>query len=350
MNIFRTWCALLLGSTLLSQGADVVVLKNGERRVCRIAGVEKENLLLVSQPVADLPPFVLSFPREQTASIEFGPDPQRDKWLRESSILHLAELRSLWEKLAPLLSVASSPVGRIGLRFGLVLLEEGSPLSGAEALAVFSRVALEAADTHEHEAGLQGKLRAWTMLGKTSEAGAEAEALLKTDIGACLAAEARLVLAAANEGALIQLLEENPRWEEDDNVRPERNALYHKTLDLFLQAALLPGGSPELAMRGLWGTLGIHRRCGQLSLAAETARDLIAFFPGSAFALKATLFLESLPSEIREPDPGWPAPASLDLTQTRISPNPNEKKIHSDSHKDSDPPAATPKRRKRSRD
>ncbi len=350
MNFFSAWFAVLLGSTLLCQAADVVVLKNGERRVCRIAGVEGENLLLVSQPVADLPPFVLSFPRKQTASLEFGPDPQREKWLREASKLQITELRSLWEKFAPLLPVASSPGGRIGLRFGLALLEEGRLPSSAEALSVFSRVAHEATDAREHEAGIQGRLRAWTMLGLSAEAVAEAEALLKADIGACLAAEARLVLAAANEAALIHLLEENPRWEEDDNVRPERNALYHKTLDLFLQAALLPGGSPELAMRGLWGALGIHRRCGQLSLAAETARDLIAFFPGSAFATKATLFLEGLPSEIREPDPTWPAPASLDLTQTRKSPNPNEKKVHSDSHKDSDLPAAAPKRRKRSRD
>jgi len=290
MNHFRALFALLLASTFLCKAADVVVLKNGERRVCRIAGVEGETLLLVSQPVADLAPFVLSLPRQQTASVEFGPDPKREKWLREASKLQLTELRSLWGKFAPLLPVTSSPGGRIGLRFGLVLLEEGSLPSCAEALSVFSRVAHEATDTREHEAGLQGRLRAWIMLGLSAEAVAEAEALLKTLTGACLAAEARLVLAAANEAALIHLLEENPRWEEDENVRPERNALYHKTLDLFLQAALLPGGSPELAMRGLWGALGIHRRCGELLLAAETARDLIAFFPSSDFATKANLF------------------------------------------------------------
>jgi hypothetical protein len=348
MSVLRGFLLLLLGPPLTGCAADVLVLKTGERRLCHIAGVEGENLLLLSQPVKELPAILLPCPRQQVASIEFDQDSQLERQLKEATRLELPELRLIWGKFSPLLGSASSPSGKIGLRLGLRLLEERSASSSLEALTVFSNVASEASATHDREAARQGKLRAWTALGKLREAGAEAELVLNSETGASLAAEARLVLAAANESALVTLLDENPRWEEDNSARAQRTALYHKTLDLFLLAALLPGGSPELAMRGLWGAMGVHRRCGEHFLAAETARDLIAFYPASSFAKKASEFLETLPSEIRERAPAPASPAANERPFGPPTTNSDENNLQSDPQKEPAPAAAS-KRRKRSR-
>ncbi len=297
-------CICNLSLPLLCHAVDIALLKGGERRPCVIAGVEGETVLVETRPVPDFPPVSVRIPRNQISGIEFGPDAQRDALIQKATLAQLPELKLLWERFAPLLNCEDSPSARIGLRYGLVLLESDNTAQREWALPVFAKIAEYAWHPNDRDAARQGKLRALMAINQVPEAVAAASELLKSDaaLSPPLAAEARLILGKNTEAELRQLLEENPRWEEDDAVRTKRNRLYHCALDLYLLPALLPDVSPELALRGLWGAFGIHRLCGDQALAAETARDLIAFYPSTTFAKESAKFLDSLPAELRNSD------------------------------------------------
>ena len=63
--------------------------------------------------------------------------------------------------------------------------------------------------------------------------------------------EARFVLAKVDFKKLKVLVEENPKWQEDDMVRPDMEKLFHSTVDQFLFPYLFHGTEEEAAARGL---------------------------------------------------------------------------------------------------
>lgn len=348
-KLILSWLYLV---SLCAQAADVVILKTGERKTCTITGGDRDHILALIQPVATLPPLPISIRKEHAGSLEFGPAPERDTLIHKSTKSHLHELRTLWKEFAPLLEVNGSPSGRIGLRLGLVLLEATTPEETDEALAIFSFVANNANLLRDREAGEQGKLRAWTALGKTAEALSAAHKHLKTATSSNLCAEARLTLAAALETELSTHLNENPRWTEDEAANQERTRLYHDALDYYLLPALLPDVTPDLAIRGLWGAVRLHQKCNAPALAAETAKDLIALYPATKHASDAAAFLASLPAAIREQTGVDPAQKNTrtEDPHNRTQPSYEEPNASVPVQNTLDSPPAPAKRRKRSRD
>jgi hypothetical protein len=83
------------------------------------------------------------------------------------------------------------------------------------------------------------------------------------------------------------LIEENPRWRDDDFVRPERDRLHACALDGLLGAALLPGVPSELAARGLRAALDVYALAGDTVRARAVAGDLAASHAGTAEAVSA---------------------------------------------------------------
>jgi hypothetical protein len=88
---------------------------------------------------------------------------------------------------------------------------------------------------------------------------------------------------------------ENPRWQEDDFVRPERNRLYESALDGLLGAALLPGVPPEMAARALLGALRVYEMEGDLPQAKAVATDITSLHPTSKEAASAREWLNANP-------------------------------------------------------
>lgn len=334
-----------------SQAGDVVTLKNGVRKFCQVVGGEGLDVIVSSQPIAELPPFESRYPKSQIASIEFGQYPYLETLLRQSTVTKAEELVSLWNRFVPLLGFTGSPSSRIGLRLGLLYLETTDKSLLQAALDIFSQIAEGGTDLSDRESAQQGRLRVWIALGRGSDAVLEALKILTRPGGSNLWAEANITLADAKARELAQLLEDNPRWEEDEAAGTERTRLYHESLDFYLLAALLPEVAPGLAARGLWGALAIYVKCDETSRAADTARDLSTLFPGTPFGAKAADFLSTLPTEIqnntedRQKQPT--AHPIQDAVNDHLLYEPQNPSVSSETTLDTS--GAPPKRRKRDR-
>ena len=271
--------------------ADSVTLLDGERKIGRILGMEGQTLVLSAQPVPGLPHVELRLPKSRLAALEFHADPRREEFLQSAGQEQLAEVGLLWERFAPLLSHPGAPSARIGLRHGLLLLGANQKEGRSNALALFERIASGAPLPGEREAARQGVLRCLLAGGHWERAETEAGSISKTACGMPLLAEARLTLGLVQAARLRAFLEDNPRWREDDFVRPERDRLHASALDGLLGAALLPGVPGELAARGLRAAMDIYVLAGDQDRASAVAQDLAAFHAGTGEAAAALEWL-----------------------------------------------------------
>ncbi|MGB7793398.1 MAG: hypothetical protein WBL39_19545, partial [Terrimicrobiaceae bacterium] len=105
-------------------------------------------------------------------------------------------------------------------------------------------------------------------------------------------------LAKATEKALRKLVDDNPRWEEDAFVKPERDRLYEEALELYLYPALFFGSESEVAARGLCGAVELCRFAGDLGQAQQASRDLIEIYSATSYARQAQDFLGALPGSL----------------------------------------------------
>ena len=288
MSAKPLWVAgvlLLLTAHLLV--ADTVTLLGGERKTGRILGMEGEALVLSVQPVPGLPHVALRLPKSRLAALEFDADPNREEFLQGAGQEQRAEVGLLWERFAPLLSLPGSPSARIGLRHGLLLLGATPGEGRGEPRAQLERIASTAPTPAEREAARQGVLRCLLAGLHWERAETEAGSICKTPCGTPLLAEARLTLGLVQAARLRALIEENPRWRDDDFVRPERDRLHACALDGLLGAALLPGVPSELAARGLRAALDVYALAGDTVRARAVAGDLAASHAGTAEAVSA---------------------------------------------------------------
>jgi hypothetical protein len=130
-------------------------------------------------------------------------------------------------------------------------------------------------------------------LGRSEEAVIEARQLTQDpQISAPAAVAAHLLLAHTDFNALKKLDEENPLWLEDDTIRPERETLFHQTLETALKPSLFYGSLEEAAADGLWLAIEVMAFDRSLPDAAHRARDLIHLYPNSPRAAQARRFLE----------------------------------------------------------
>jgi hypothetical protein len=273
--------------------ADTVTFVEGETKSGCIWGVEQEAIVLSTQPVPGLPAVNLRIPKTRVAAIAFSPDEQREAFLRMATQEHLPELAKLWSRFAPFLSLRGSPAARIGLRYGVLSLELGSAKDSEELLLLFQKIASGAPTSEEQEAAKQGILRALVRSGHWGRAESEAAAFTKTACSVSLLAEARLTVGIVQKKRLQEFVMENPRWNLDEFVRPERDRLYHAALDSLLAAALLPGAPGELAARARLCAMEVCDAAGERHRSASLAEDIIAFHLGTSEARTAQEWLQT---------------------------------------------------------
>jgi hypothetical protein len=296
----RLLCLFVATSSALAQTAvpvDTLVMANGERRAGRIVSVDAQGFSVEVQIVAGQPAGTIRVPRAQVAAVEFAPDATRDALIARGTVAQLANVAALWQRFEPFVGIARSPAPRVGLRYGDLLLETGDAAQATKALALFSQVEKDAWNPDDRITARQGRLRGMVATGKTDEATAEAREIVKTSTSPEILTEAKYILAKASDELLRKLLEENPRWEEDDRVRPERARLYNDALDFYLYPSLFNGAVSEPAARGLWGAIGIYKLTGETPLALECARDIVELHAGTRYAKLAQDFLSTAVKE-----------------------------------------------------
>lgn len=281
--------------------ADSIDLVNGDKLTGRIRGVEHDAVLLENTPVSGYPAVTQRIRKASIARLEFSSDSVRDQLSRSGGPSQINELKTAWVEMSPFVGMTHSPAPKLGLRYALLLLENGEIESKNRALDIFSAIYKQAHEPTDRASAGQGRLRSLMLLGRLAEALAEAESMLKADAPPSLCAEARLVVAGGHAHNLRAHLEENPRWEEDERAMAERARLRNNALEGYLLAGLDSESPPELAVRGLLGALQIHALCGELSRALEVARDITTIFPRTSGAEIAQAFLARTYSNGSEP-------------------------------------------------
>ncbi|HEY5792830.1 MAG TPA: hypothetical protein VIS74_05990 [Chthoniobacterales bacterium] len=303
----RLLSLLLLLTAALLPAQDVLFMNNGEKRAGKLIGVDaKIYRLQIPLPVpagAQSAGFATAtVPRTEVARIEFADDPARDEKLATATPARLAEVEPLWKQAEPWLGIPKSPAGKIAAAYGALLLKSGQPENAARALALFQRIETESWSEADHALARQGRLQALIATGRAAEAAAEAAKLARETEDPAIVLQAKFILAEAADQSLRTLVAENPRWEEDVHVIPERARLMNAALDDYLYASLFFGSEIEPAARGLWGATSVYQFTGQTELAVETCRDLLALYPATSSARLAQDFLNTLTDEQKQTD------------------------------------------------
>lgn len=292
-------------ATSLTMAADVVFMEDGTRRSGNVLPDKSPTSLILEitlPPPAnrpDLPPATsrVSIPLDKIRHIEFGREENLEKAIQSAN---LPLLEATWEKWRAWLKIPRSPAPQVALALAEARLKAGNPTA---AFSLFQQVEAEAWDLAARELARPGRLRALIAQGRAEEAVAEAAELAKISEDPAVLIEANHIRAQAAEASLRKLLEDNPRWQEDIFVIPERDRLYHLALDLYLSPALFHGEQSAAAARGLWGAIGILKLAGDLEPARELARDILSLYPSQPEARLASEFLAQLPEDVRSADP-----------------------------------------------
>lgn len=283
------------------QKLDTIFMATGETRVGQIKGIDAKNLS-VSVPLDPKNPAVLAtvaIARSNVVRIEFAPNDVLNAQLAEGKNLDV--LARLWTQWQPYLEIPKSPAGRVGMAYGDALLRAGDPVQVPKALEIYKQV--EESSWNDDDKGLaqQGRLRAMIAGGQAAQAVDEAREIAKDSEDPAVLIEAKYIMAEAAGASFRKLVEDNPRWQQDLNIIPERNRLYAEALDLYLYPYLFFGSEIEPASRGLAGAMAIYQFTGEKRLATETARDLVEIYPGTKYAAEAQSYLDGLGREEKKP-------------------------------------------------
>ncbi len=201
-------------------------------------------------------------------------------------------LREVWQRRGKFLAVPGSPSGDVGIALAESLLATNQPEAATEAEAVASRILKEDWSAARRARARELLLEIRIARGEAKEVAAETEPKLNSS-----ARDERLsatyILALALNRQLDDLLVENPRWQQDAEIKARIEALTHRIFDLLLAPMLAESAPPDVAARSHWTMVQLLRRQGDLATAASAAQDIVEIFPETRYALMARQFLES---------------------------------------------------------
>lgn len=264
---------------------DTIEYLDGTTRVGKVVGAEEKVFRLrIPSPMPGQPAATVSIPRAEVDRIMFGPDADLETVRKDPVLGRTAFARVLWQRLEPFLTVPESNAGQAGLLYGDILLLSSDPNRHQEALALFARIENEAWDEIDRQSATRGRLKALLKLGRVDEASEEAQALAEAAEDPGLLLETKLLLAQTRLASLSDLLEQNPRWEQDPPVRAERNQLLNEALDLALYPFLFHGTAHDQAAHGLWLAHEAYLLAGDPDAARKVATDITAIYPETRHA------------------------------------------------------------------
>jgi hypothetical protein len=287
-------------------GRDTIFLRQGDRLVGKLTGIDELSIRLqrLLPPLAgasiDAAPIFASVAvlRAHVDRVEFSSDEAQERLLKNATDANLPEIETFWRKARPWLAIPKSSAGEIGLVYGDLLLRNGDRAAVQKALELFRTVEMETWSRADKMRATQGRLRAMVAAGSVQEAISEAKEIERISREPSVLIEAKFILAKGMEGALRRLIDQNPRWEEDAFVRPERHRLYNEALELYLYPALFFGSETEVAARGLWGAVELSRFAGDLRQALQASRDLVEIYSSTSYAREAQHFIDTLPDSL----------------------------------------------------
>ncbi len=243
-------------------------------------------------------PTVRTVPMSELAGIEFTLTPRELSMHQTPEPAAIPALRILWETRQATMRLPGSNVAETGIAFAKSLRLSGEVSALDEAGKILDLI--RGQDTSDSRKDIargeqstidfiraikSGKLvetdkLAWKI---TEEPGYPDAMLLATSF-----------LADRHFKELKAIEEDNPRWMEDDEVRPVRDRLYQLSLDFALYPSLFIGSRQAEATVGLKKAVEVYQFTNQPALAKGTLEDIAALYPESEIAKETAPLLARL--------------------------------------------------------
>lgn len=261
---------------------DTVVLKNGRRAECEILSFTDSAVRLRHRASPEASWTERSIPVAEVDYILFAPLPGEAEALSRALEEGRPDvLMPFWVKRQSLLGRPRSNAGELGLAYAEILTRFPSADRLTRAAKVYERIEAEDWNAGRRGRARAGMLRLLLRQGKFEEVPPRVEKLLAEGGGPRVEIELRHVLAEANAARLRKLLEDHPRWEQEDDVVPERDRLLNAALDGYLFPHLFHGAEEDLAARGLKAAADLARENGNVAQAEAWCQDLLKLYPGT---------------------------------------------------------------------
>jgi hypothetical protein len=298
--LFGIAVSFLLLCAATASAQDVIHRTNGARQAAKVVGIDERSLKVEVVLVPGQPPGVISMSRAEVTRVDFAEREEEQRLLKAGIAADPAQVAQMWRAKAPLLGFPNSNAGSFALLHAQQLIK--TPATAQAAFELYARVEKEDwSEKRRAEAG-RGRLTAMIATGRAAEAVEQAKQLAINAEDPATLIEAKFVLGQASAKALRELLAENPRWEEDDKVRPERHRLYHEALDFLLYPYLFFGAEQEPAARGLWAATELYQLVEESERAEELARDITVLYAQTPYAADAKKLLTTItPSTTAKP-------------------------------------------------
>ncbi len=302
VRILPATLSLMLFLAAPAVALDVLHLKEGDPVKCQI--LEITDKIVRIKVTIDVPGGGAAFATKVVGMgrvdfIDFGPLAGEGYLLESGTADDLKDLERTWDAKRAHIHRPNSNAGELGLKYADTLRASGKRADIELARALYSKIEEEDWEGKRRLQARQGRLQTLLALGEVEAAVREAEEIASQTEDPGILMDAKFVLASADFDRLKKLVEENPRWGQDDVVRPERNRLFNGTLDQYLFPYLFHGSDRASASRGLWSAVEVYLFSGEKDAALARAGDLLRLYPGSEYAERA----EKLISLHRDADP-----------------------------------------------
>jgi hypothetical protein len=232
------------------------------------------------------------------------------------------------------------------LQFAAAILNSELPDHVKLSFEVFQTIETTDWNRERRHAARRGRFNAMLNLGLMEEAMAEAHRVADdpNQEDPELLILARMMLGDLAFRELKEIEKEHPRWDQDDEVRPQRNACYDRALDHYLFAHLYHGDQTESAARGLWAAIQVMRHGGETAAAAARAHDLLALYPGTPEAASAEPLAKEAPAPPPEESEEEAKPADeAEAGKPEAPPESSDGDVGPDAASPEPPPVTKPK-------
>jgi hypothetical protein len=271
-------------------------------------------------------------PYDQIGGVKFGLTMGERQLIAEAKADAIPALRVFWEARHPTIKLAGSTAGDFGLALARALRETKGY---AEARAIAKEIAYEDHDPARRRRALaetetlafievmatakpeEVEKRAWAITEMAEESNADLM-LLVTGF-----------LMQKEFTTLKQVEADNPRWMEDDEVKPIRERHYHRALDLALYPSLFHPRRRGESADGLWQAAQIYLHTQDNARVVAVLEDLLALYADSQHTGKAKELLMPLKASLESGKPLTEAkPAEKSKDSEPVGPPPPPKRYH----------------------
>jgi len=282
--VTRLWTFVIMCGACLSASADdVILLEDGKAMRGEIVRYYENtvHIKVVKEGESGEGFTVRQIPDTAIRLIDYAPNDAEAKIIASGDA---KALRDLWRDKEKLLMRPNSNAGEVALALAESLIKLNATSTKKSALDLFSSVESDDWNRKRQITAKRGRLRTLIALGDIDSVIQEATEIAEVTEDPDLLLDARHVLAVTEFQKLEKLIDDNPKWREDDEVMEEIRNLYNRTANSFLEPYLFYGSNQDAAARGLIHAARTHKLAGNPAEAKACAEDILKLYKNTSAA------------------------------------------------------------------